>query len=80
MEACTHNDVGGIQECTGFEANVACETSSFNSLILVYFYTQILLQLYALKLLKMQAKYLGRPWRKSNMEIMSAIYSKVRHR
>ncbi|VDO99059.1 unnamed protein product [Soboliphyme baturini] len=38
------------------------------------------LQLYALKLLKMQAKYLGRQWRKTNMEIMSAIYSRVRHR
>lgn len=40
----------------------------------------ILLQLYALKLLKMQAKYLGRQWRKTNMELMSAIYNKVRHR
>lgn len=37
-------------------------------------------QLYVLKLLKMQARYLGRQWRRSNMEIMSAIYSKVRHR
>uniref|UniRef100_A0A914WKF0 Uncharacterized protein n=1 Tax=Plectus sambesii TaxID=2011161 RepID=A0A914WKF0_9BILA len=41
---------------------------------------QALFQLYCLKLLKMQAKYLGRQWRKSNMEIMSSIYSKVRHR
>uniref|UniRef100_A0A915KLT9 Far11/STRP C-terminal domain-containing protein n=1 Tax=Romanomermis culicivorax TaxID=13658 RepID=A0A915KLT9_ROMCU len=40
----------------------------------------ILIQLYALKLLKMQAKYLGRQWRKTNMELMSAIYNKVRHR
>lgn len=40
----------------------------------------ILVQLYALKLLKMQAKYLGRQWRKTNMELMSAIYSKCRHR
>lgn len=39
-----------------------------------------LLQLYVLKLLKMQAKYLGRQWRKSNMKTMSAIYQKVRHR
>ncbi|CAG2168599.1 unnamed protein product, partial [Oppiella nova] len=39
-----------------------------------------MLQLYVLKLLKMQAKYLGRQWRKSNMKTMSAIYQKVRHR
>ncbi|CAG0895605.1 unnamed protein product [Darwinula stevensoni] len=39
-----------------------------------------LLQLYALKLLKMQTKYLGRQWRKSNMKTLSAIYQKVRHR
>lgn len=37
-------------------------------------------QLYILKLLKMQMKYLGRQWRKSNMKTISAIYSKVRHR
>ncbi|VDN04503.1 unnamed protein product [Thelazia callipaeda] len=37
-------------------------------------------QLYALKLLKMQARYLGRQWRRTNMDIMSAIYAKVRHR
>jgi len=39
-----------------------------------------MLQLYVLKLLKMQTKYLGRQWRKSNMKTMSAIYTKVRHR
>lgn len=39
-----------------------------------------LLQLYILKLLKMQTKYLGRQWRKANMKTMSAIYQKVRHR
>jgi len=39
-----------------------------------------MLQLYVLKLLKMQTKYLGRQWRKSNMKTMSAIYAKVRHR
>lgn len=39
-----------------------------------------MLQLYILKLLKMQAKYLGRQWRKTNMKTMSAIYQKVRHR
>lgn len=37
-------------------------------------------QLYVLKLLKMQTKYLGRQWRKSNMKTISAIYAKVRHR
>ncbi|XP_066158816.1 striatin-interacting protein 1 homolog isoform X1 [Euwallacea fornicatus] len=37
-------------------------------------------QLYVLKLLKMQTKYLGRQWRKSNMKTISAIYQKVRHR
>ncbi|KAJ8919098.1 hypothetical protein NQ315_012083 [Exocentrus adspersus] len=36
-------------------------------------------QLYVLKLLKMQAKYLGRNWRKSNLKIVSLIYQKVRH-
>ena len=36
--------------------------------------------MYTLKLLKMQTKYLGRQWRKSNMRTVSAIYQKVRHR
>ncbi|XP_055707627.1 striatin-interacting protein 1 homolog isoform X2 [Phlebotomus papatasi] len=39
-----------------------------------------LMQLYVLKLLKIQTKYLGRQWRKVNMKTISAIYSKVRHR
>ena len=39
-----------------------------------------MLQLYVLKLLKMQTKYLWRQWRKSNMKTISAIYTKVRHR
>ncbi|KXJ12237.1 striatin-interacting proteins 2 [Exaiptasia diaphana] len=39
-----------------------------------------MLQLYVLKLLKAQTKYLGRNWRKSNMKTISAIYQKVRHR
>ncbi|XP_074644294.1 striatin-interacting protein 1 homolog isoform X2 [Tubulanus polymorphus] len=39
-----------------------------------------MMQLYVLKLLKMQTKYLGRQWRKSNMKTMSAIYAMVRHR
>ncbi len=41
---------------------------------------QVMLQLYALKLLKMQTRHLGRQWRKTNMSLMSAIYQKVRHR
>ncbi|OCT89281.1 hypothetical protein XELAEV_18017901mg [Xenopus laevis] len=41
---------------------------------------QAILQLYVLKLLKLQTKYLGRQWRKSNMKTMSAIYQLVRHR
>lgn len=39
-----------------------------------------MMQNYILKLLKMQAKYLGRTWRKTNMKTMSNIYQKVRHR
>lgn len=39
-----------------------------------------LFQFFILKALKMQSRYLGRQWRKSNMDIMSAIYNKVRHR
>jgi hypothetical protein len=38
-----------------------------------------MMQLYVLKLLKVQTKYLGRNWRKNNMKIMSAIYRHVRH-
>jgi len=41
---------------------------------------QIMVQYYALKLLKIQTRHLGRQWRKGNMSIMSAIYQKVRHR
>lgn len=39
-----------------------------------------MMQLYVLKLLKMQTRYLGRQWRKTNMKTISAIYAKVRHR
>ncbi|CAJ0568401.1 unnamed protein product, partial [Mesorhabditis spiculigera] len=39
-----------------------------------------ILQLYTLKLLKMQARFLGRQWRRTNMDIISAIYCSVRHR
>ena len=41
---------------------------------------QPMLQYYALKLIKMQTRHLGRQWRKTNMSVMSAIYQKVRHR
>lgn len=37
-------------------------------------------QLYVLKLLKVQLKFLGRQWKKTNMTCLSAIYQKVRHR
>eukprot|EP00047_Mylnosiga_fluctuans_P014853 m.41623 g.41623 ORF g.41623 m.41623 type:complete len:725 (+) comp5681_c0_seq1:93-2267(+) len=37
-------------------------------------------QLYALKILKMQVPYLGKGWRKSNMMILSRIDRLVRHR
>lgn len=40
---------------------------------------QAMAQFYVLKLIKMQAKYLGRTWRKSNLRIVSLIYQKVRH-
>ena len=36
-------------------------------------------QLYLLKVIKVHARYLGRPWRKTNMGVVSAIYSMVRH-
>lgn len=39
-----------------------------------------MLQLYALKLLKVQLKFLGRQWKKNNMKLISPIYQKVRHR
>ncbi|GIY46782.1 striatin-interacting protein 1 homolog [Caerostris darwini] len=38
-----------------------------------------MMQLYVLKLLKMQMRYLGRQWRKSNIKTVSAIYHCVRH-
>ncbi|KAI6171698.1 Striatin-interacting protein 2 [Aphelenchoides besseyi] len=41
---------------------------------------QGIFQFYALKLLKMQARYLGRQWRRTNMDVISSIYMKVRHR
>lgn len=39
-----------------------------------------LIQLYVLKLLKIQTKYLGKTWRKANMKTLSLIYQHVRHR
>ena len=41
---------------------------------------QAMMQLYALKLLKLQTNYLDRQWRKSNMMGISAIDQRVRHR
>lgn len=38
-----------------------------------------LTQLYILKLLKVQTRYLGRSWRRNNMKTISAIYRSVRH-
>merc|ERR1711910_120550 len=39
-----------------------------------------MLQLYVLKLLKMQTKYLGRQWRKSNRKTISAVQTESRPR
>lgn len=39
-----------------------------------------MVHLYVLKLFKLQAKYLGKNWRKANMKILSSIYQHVRHR
>ena len=75
----------------GKQYHVIHEFYSFNLQMLVVFKSapilkrtlkvkHAMLQLYVLKLLKMQTKYLGRQWRKSNMKTMSAIYTKVRHR
>jgi hypothetical protein len=41
---------------------------------------QPMFQLYVLKLLKVQLKFLGRQWKKNNMKLISPIYQKVRHR
>lgn len=41
---------------------------------------QALFQLYVLKLLKVQMKFLGRQWKKLNMNLISLIYLRVRHR
>lgn len=37
---------------------------------------QAMMQPYVLKLLKVQTKYLGKQWQKSNVRTMSAIYQK----
>merc|ERR1719464_2609126 len=66
MEAVADNDVGCVQVSPDSQKGFESQTRH--------------LQLYVLKLLKMQTKYLGRQWRKSNMKTMSAIYTKVRHR
>lgn len=75
----------------GMEASKISQQQYFLSQMLVVFKSapilkralkvkQAMMQLYVLKLLKVQTKYLGRQWRKSNMKTMSAIYQKVRHR
>ena len=77
------SDAGGVQVCTHFEEDVesqarhASGTYFYDSLHGTLTFEFVLFQLYALKLLKMQTKYLGRQWRKSNMKTMSAIYTKV---
>lgn len=38
------------------------------------------MQLYVLKLIKMQVRHFGRQWRKTNIQTISIIYQKVRHR
>jgi len=38
------------------------------------------LQYYVLKLVKSKVKYLGKPWKKSNMRLFYAIYRMLRHR
>ena len=76
-------DAGGVQVCTHFEEDVesqarhASGTYFYDSLHGTLTFEFVLFQLYVLKLLKMQTKYLGRQWRKSNMKTMSAIYTKV---
>lgn len=39
-----------------------------------------MMQLYVLKLIKMLVRHFGRQWRKTNIQIISIIYQKVRHR
>ena len=75
-------DAGGVQVCTHFEEDVESQArhasgTYYNSPQGTLTFKFVLFQLYVLKLLKMQTKYLGRQWRKSNMKTMSAIYTKV---
>ena len=76
----TSSDAGGVQVCTHFEEDTESQArhasgTYYDSLYGTFEF--VLFQLYVLKLLKMQTKYLGRQWRKSNMKTMSAIYTKV---
>lgn len=75
------SDAGGVQVCAHFEEDVESQarhaSGTYYYDLLDGTYEFVLLQLYVLKLLKMQTKYLGRQWRKSNMKTMSAIYTKV---
>lgn len=78
MEACSDHDVGRVQIGADFEEVFKSQIGKNQTKLIQPF--KGLFQLYVLKLLKMQARYLGRQWRKSNMEIISAIYMNVRHR
>ena len=75
-------DVGCLQICPNTEEDTEGEarhaTGEMKNSIFHFFTCSLSFQLYVLKLLKMQTKYLGRQWRKSNMKTMSAIYTKVR--
>ena len=81
FELTSFADAGGVQVCTHFEEDVESQarhaSGTYYYDLLDGTYEFVLLQLYVLKLLKMQTKYLGRQWRKSNMKTMSAIYTKV---
>ena len=76
------SDASGVQVCSHFEEDVESQArhasgTYYDSLHATLTFKFVLFQLYVLKLLKMQTKYLGRQWRKSNMKTMSAIYTKV---
>ena len=80
-QALTHDDVGGIQVSADFEEMFEVEIGKINHSKLINSLSfQGIFQFYTLKLLKMQARYLGRQWRRTNMEVISAIYMKIRHR
>lgn len=53
---------------------------SSSTLVKIYNIENAMFQVYVLKLLKIQSKFLGKQWKKSNMQLLSAIYQRVRHR